>query len=336
VTGVAPTADRTPTEDAAARRRPATHSVVTRFGVLGAFVITCIVFAALKPNTFVTSANVTQILTQAAPLAALALGLTIVLSMGDFDLSVTAMANLAGAVAVALMSEHGWGWPVAVIVGLVVAVIVGAGNGVIIAYAGASSFIVTLAAGTILTGAEYTFTHQATLFANIPHGYVAIGQGTIAGINYTIIIAAVLFGLVYLLLDRTELGRRMRAVGGNPEAAHLAGIDVRRLRLVGFIIVAVCGAVAGFLVTAQASSSTPDQATSLLLPAFAGAFLGSASFRPGEFNAQGTLLGVLFLSVIQNGLTVLSASPSVIDIVQGVILILAVVLTRIGRRIRDR
>ncbi|MCW3018761.1 MAG: transporter permease [Solirubrobacterales bacterium] len=321
-----------PAQIAAPRARRLGHSLVARFGVLAAFVVTCVVFGVLEPSTFVTSANLTAILTQAAPLAVVAFGLTVVLAMGDFDLSVAAMANLAGAVAVILMAEQGVAWPLAVLVALAVAVAVGIVNGLFTAYAGASSFIITLAAGTILTGAEYTFTDEKTLYENVPNGFVEIGQGSVGGVSYLIIIGFCVFVLAYVLLEWTELGRRMRAVGGNPEAAHLAGINIRGLRLAGFVIVAVCAAVAGVMLTAQAGSSSPNQGTALLLPAFAAAFLGSTSFQPGEFNAQGTLLGVLFLAVIQDGLTVLSASPSVINLVQGAVLILAVLLTRLGSR----
>jgi ribose transport system permease protein len=331
VEGSAPAAG--PTRVAAPPRRRLGSSPLARFGVLGAFVVSCVVFGLLSPGTFVTSANLTAILTQASPLAVVAFGLTVVLAMRDFDLSIGAMAGLAGAVSVALMSQQGVSWPIAVLIALGVAVVTGTANGILTAYAGASSFVITLAAGTILTGVEYTITGQKTLFENVPEGFVNIGQGTVLGIRYLIVVAFVVFVLAWLLLDKTEVGRRMRAVGGNPEAAHLAGIDVRRLRLIGFVIVALCAAVAGLLLTAQAGSSSPNQGTALLLPAFAAAFLGSASFQPGEFNAQGTLLGVLFLAVIQNGLTILSASPSVINLVQGAVLILAVLLTRLGRRL---
>jgi ribose transport system permease protein len=124
----------------------------------------------------------------------------------------------------------------------------------------------------------------------------------------------------------------MRAVGGNSDAARLAGLNVPRLRLIGFVIVAITAAVAGVMLTAQAGSSSPSGSAGLLLPAFAAAFLGAAAFRPGEFNVAGTLVGVLILGVIQNGLTLMNADPAVINLVQGGILIAAVWLTRAGQQ----
>jgi ribose transport system permease protein len=242
------------------------------------------------------------------------------------------MASLGGAVAIALMAKQGVAWPVAVLVALLVGVAGGAVNGLLAAYANASSFIVTLAAGTIFTGIEYSFTHQETLFENVPAGYTDMGQSGVAGIRYIIIIAAAGFVLSWLLLEKTETGRYMRAVGGNSEAARLAGLNVRRLRLGGFMLVAIGAVVAGIILTAQAGSSSPSQGASLLLPAFAAAFLGSAAFRAGEFNIAGTLVGVLFLGVIQNGLTLMNAGSAAINLVQGAILIAAVLVTRFGIR----
>jgi ribose transport system permease protein len=306
------------------------RKLVGELGILGALLVMIAVFGVLRPDTFLTTENLTNVLVQAAPLAAIAFGLTVVLVMGDFDLSVAAMSSLAGAVALYLMTREGVDWVPAIAVALLVGVVVGLCNGLLIAYAKNSSFIITLASGTILTGIEFTITNQETLFENVPQGYIDLGQGSIGGIRTLLIIAFAVFLACLILLEKTELGRYMRAVGGNSEAARLAGLNVPRLRLTGFVIVAVAAAISGIMLTAQAGSSTPSGATGLLLPAFAAAFLGAAAFRPGEFNVAGTLVGVLILAVIQNGLTLMNADPAVINLVQGGILIAAVWVTRAG------
>lgn len=306
------------------------RKMLGELGILGALLVMIAVFGVLRPDTFLTTENLTNVLVQAAPLAAIAFGLTVVLVMGDFDLSVAAMSSLAGAVALYLMTREGVDWAPAIAVALLVSVAVGLGNGLLIAYAKNSSFIITLASGTILTGIEFTITNQETLFENVPQGYIDLGQGSIGGIRTLLIIAFAVFLACLVLLEKTELGRYMRAVGGNSEAARLAGLNVPRLRLTGFVIVAACAAISGIMLTAQAGSSTPSGATGLLLPAFAAAFLGAAAFRPGEFNVAGTLVGVLILAVIQNGLTLMNADPAVINLVQGGILIAAVWVTRAG------
>jgi ribose transport system permease protein len=318
---------------ARARRLSAQHrDRVARYAVLVAFLLTFATFAILRTDTFLNGDNLRDVLVQSSPLAVVALGLTVALVMRDFDLSIGAMMGLGGAVAIVAMSKNGIDWRVAVLLAIGAGVAAGAVNGLLIAYAGASSFVITLAIGTVLTGIEFSLTGQETVFENVAQGYVDIGQGEVAGINHQILVAFVVFVVVYLLLEKTEIGRYMRAIGGNPEAAHLAGIPVRRLRAIGFVVVAVLAAVAGVLVTAQASSSSPNAGLPFLLPAFAAVFLGSASFRPGQFNVLGTLVGVLFLGVIQNGLTLLELSTAVINIVQGSILALAVVFSGLAQR----
>jgi ribose transport system permease protein len=309
------------------RRNSAAFS---RFGVLGAFVLTFAIFA-VKSDNFLGAENLKAVLENSAPLAVLAFGLTVVLSMDDFDLSITAMAGLAGAVAVVLMAQHGLDWHVAVIAALLVGAVGGLVNGGLVAYLGLSSFVITLGMGMVFTGVEYAVTAQKTIFQGIPNGYIDLTSTKVLGVTVKVLIALAVMLAIYALMDRSETGRRMRAVGGNRHAAYLSGINVRRLRTVGFVIVGAVAALAGVLLTSQAGSSAPDLATGLLLPAFAAAFLGSAAFRPGEFNIFGTLLGALFLGIIQNGLTLLSASTAAINIAEGAILVFAVVLTRVGQ-----
>ena len=310
-------------------------AVASRTGVLAALVLAVIGFGLARPDTFFTLDNMRSLLLQTAPPAILAIGLTVPLVMRDFDLSIGAMLGLGGAAAVALMSLHGFGWPAAILVALGLAVLVGLTNGFLTAYLGASSFVITLAMGTILVGAEFAFTNQKTIYEGVAPGYLKLGQSTpFWGINAQVWIALVVAVVAWIFLERTETGRFLYAIGGNPDAARFAGIGVRRLRLLGFVIVALAASVAGILVTAQAGSSSPQGGIPYLLPAYAAAFLGSAAFRPGEFNVAGTLVAALFLNVIQTGLQLLQLSTSFINVVQGVILILAVLLSRLERKTR--
>jgi ribose transport system permease protein len=303
-----------------------------RFGVLGAFVLTFAIFSILRTSVFLQGDNLKAVLQNSAPLAILAFGLTVALSMGDFDLSIAAMADLAGAIAVVLMADHGVGWGLAVITALVVGGGGGLINGGLVAYLGASSFVITLGMGMVFTGFEYAVTHQKTIFQGIPTGYTKLTSSQVLGFNAQVFVALAVMLAGYVLMERSEVGRRMRAVGGNREAAYLSGINVRWIRTSGFVIVGVASALAGVLITSQSGSSAPALATGLLLPAFAAAFLGSAAFHPGEFNMFGTLLGALFLGVLQNGLTLMGASTAAINIAEGGILVFAVLLTRVGRR----
>jgi ribose transport system permease protein len=311
---------------------PSAARMLARFGVLGVFVLIVLVFAVLETDNFLASENLKSILTQSAALAVVAFGLTVVLVMNEFDLSFGAMAGLSGAVAFTLIGTEGVDWRLAIALCVLVGVAAGATNGILSAYFGAPSFVITLAVGTILTGIEFTITGQQTLFEGVPDAYIQIGQGNFLGLNIQVIVAIVLFVATYLYLEHTEQGRYMHAIGGNPEAAYLTGIAVRRLRLIGFMIMGAAGAIAGILLSAQSANSSPNFGAPLLLPAFAAVFLGSTAFRPGQFNVLGTLLGILFLAVLQNGLTLMDATTAVISIVQGGVLVAAVLVTVAGRR----
>lgn len=307
------------------------QQLVAKYGLILAFVVVFAVFALLKPHVFPTGNNIKSMLTLAAPPAILAAGLTVVLVMQDFDLSFGSMIGLAGGAVTTFIVTNHWGWVVAVIVVLLMGVAVGVLNGIMVAYLGGSSFIITLAMGTVLTGVEYALTHQNTIYSGYSTAFIGIGSNSsILGISNQVWIALVIAGAIWILMDRTEIGRYMYAIGGNSEAARLSGLRVRPLRVAGFIVIAVCASVVGILLVSEAGSYSPNVGAVYLLPAFAAAFLGAAVFRPGEFNLPGTIVGVLFLTIIQTGLIELNLQTYIINLVQGGILIAAVLLSRLG------
>jgi ribose transport system permease protein len=207
-------------------------------------------------------------------------------------------------------------------------------NGLLVAYGAASSFIITLGMGTICTGIEFLFTGQKTIFDGIPASYASLGQGhPLLDLPWTVFAAVALAAGVWITLDHTEYGRRLLAVGGSEEAARLAGLRTRRLRASAFVVSAVFAALAGVAITSAAASSTPQAGLPYLLPAFAAVFLGSAVFRVGQFNAAGTIVGVVLLQVIQTGLLMLSISTALINIIQGTILIVAILLSRFSLKV---
>ena len=315
-----------------ARMRELVRSALARGGVLIAFAIMIGAFSLARPETFPTLDNAESILLNAAPGMIIALGLTVVLAMGDFDLSIGSMVGLAAGAAVAMMVDNGYDWRVVILLVLGIGAIVGVANGFLVAVLGGNSFIMTLGMATILTGVEYAFTSQAVVFQGVPSQYVEIGAGEWLGISHQIWIALVVAVVLWVMLDATEPGRFMYAIGGNPEAARLSGIRTRTLRIVGFVIVALAATVVGILISSAGGGYTPNPGQYLLLPAYAGAFLGAACFRPGEFNIPGTVVGVLFLGTIATGLTLLNLQTYLINLVQGAILVVAVLLSTVAPR----
>ena len=330
-------AARPPDSPAPPGRRPSSrseviNSLLARYGLLLAFAITIIIFSLARPESFPKWDNAESILTLAAPALIIAAGLTVVLVMQDFDLSFAGMIGLAAGAVTYFMVNAGWPWGLAVVVVLLMGIAAGLISGFLVAGLGGASFIITLAMGTILTGIEFAFTDQETVFSGIDPDFAKIASSEILGLNTQIWIAAAIAALIWLLLDRTETGRYMNAVGGNAEAARLSGVRVRELRIAGFVIVGLAAAIVGLLITSRSASYSPNPGVSFLLPAFAAAFLGSAVFRPGLFNVPGTIVGVLFLGTIQTGLTMLDLETYVINLVQGTILISAVLVSRLGQR----
>jgi ribose transport system permease protein len=307
-------------------------TVVARGGVLIAFGVMILGFSLARPDTFPTWLNAKSIVTAGAPEMIVALGLTVVLVMRDFDLSVGSMVGLADGAAVSVMAQHHIAWPVAVVVGLGLGIAAGLFTGFLVAILGGNSFIMTLGMATILTGVEYAFTGQATIFQGFAHGFVRIGAGSWIGISNQVWISIVIAFILWVLLDATEIGRFMYAIGGNEEAARLSGIRTRTLRITGFVIVAFTAAIVGILLASAGAGYTPNPGQYLLLPAYAGAFLGAACFRPGEFNIPGTVVGVLFLGTIATGLTLLNLQTYLINLVQGAILIVAVLISTVATR----
>jgi ribose transport system permease protein len=322
----------------AAQRRNAGRiagAVITKYGLVISFVLVVALFCILRPSTFATTDNARAILQQAAPALILAIVLTVVLVMQDFDLSFGSMIGVGSGLASVLMVDHGMSWPLALLLILAAGLAVGLVNGFLVAVLGASSFIITLAMGTVLLGVEFSLTNQKSVFDGFPQGLRDLVQGSLLfNIGNQFWIALVVAVIGWLLLEKSEAGRFMYAIGSSREAARLAGLRVRTLRIAGFVIVGIGAAGVGVLLSGLSNSYAPGIGPPYLLPAFAAVFLGAAAFRPGQFNVLGTVVGVLLLGVIQTGLTMLNLQTFVINLVQGAILIVAVLLSGLGQRLR--
>jgi ribose transport system permease protein len=302
-----------------------------RYGVLIAFAAV-IIFFSLERSVFLSLANFRAVFAGAAALSVIAAVLTVPMIMGDFDLSVGYNTQVLGAVVVTLMAFRGWATGTSIIATIVIGALIGLLLGSLIAWSKVSAFVITLGAGILLQGVELRITQGHTIFQGLEASYVKLAQDKFLTFTLPVWIALVVSIILWYVTRHSVLGRRMAAVGGNQEAARLSGINVEFMRTAGFVLVGIGAAVASVIITSQAASSYPDSATGLLIPAYAGVFLGAAVLRPGEFHIWGTMIGVLFMSFIQNGLTLMNYSSSTTDVIQGGIFIAAVLTSRIGRR----
>lgn len=311
-----------------------------RFGTLLGLLAIVGVFWSLRPATFMTVGNWINITQQVSILSVVAFTSTVVMVTGAFDLSVGTLASLAGVVAAALMSG-GMALPLALTVTLTVAVIAGFLNGVLVAYLRITPFVATLGTLTIFGGAALLVSDGTTIFGSaIPDAFGAFGRGGLtlgeaggrAALPNLTLLAAAVFIVVYILLSQTTFGRRLYAVGGNREAARLAGIRVRLLSLLAFMVSGLGAGIGGLMLASRLASANPSQGDGLMLNAIAAVFLGITMSEEGEPHVFGTLVGVLILGVLANGLTQLQINSYVQQVLTGTIIILAVALGSLSRR----
>lgn len=326
------------TDSTAVRRQPASDrffELFSKYGTIASLVAFVVIFSLLRPEVFPTTLNLFNVLNQVSILGIIALGLTVPLVQGLFDLSIGAMATLGGFLVTYILA-NGTVSSVFVAIGLILllALVIGAGNGVIVSYAGISAFIATLATGSIMTGAVLGISNSQTVLSGIPEPFLTIGQGRVGPIPIPVLIMAGVALVLWVFLTFTQTGRNMYAIGGNVEAARLSGIRVKRYPLLALAISAGCAALAGMVVSANLGVGRPQGVgETYLLDAFAAAFIGASTLRPGRFHIVGTIVGVLLIGVINNGLSLLGVPTFWQYVVRGTLLLVAVfgagfVLTR--------
>lgn len=300
-------------------------------GVSGLIAIV-VVFWALEPDTFGTTANFKLIVSQASVAAILAAGLSVSLTAGAFDLSFGAVMAGGGVLVAALLANAGVAPVPAVLATIVAGLAVGGVNGALVAYGRLPSLIATLGTQSILTGVLVWTTASVSISIPRENPFNQIARGTWIGVPREAWIMLAIIGLGWLVSRQTVVGRNLTAVGRNPQAAHLAGIPVRRYVVGALAVTAAFAACAGILTAAKLGAGRPEVGVAMLLPTFAAAFLGAAVSRDGTFNMPGALLGALLLTTITNGLVIVSAPDWTHEVVTGAVLLLAVGLSRLVRR----
>ncbi len=306
------------------------HTALSNYGTLLGFLLVVAFFSLLRPGTFLSAANLRNILEQVAILAIVSSTMTLVMVVGDFDLSVGSLASLCGVIVASLLLK---GMPMlpAVIIGLALGLVAGALNGFLVAYLGLSAFVATLATMTAFHGLSLWYTDGTTLF-NLPSHFTFLGQGSLGPIPVPVALVFAVIALCWILLTQTTLGRRWHAVGGNAEAAFLSGINVRRMRLYAFMGSGMGAALAGIVLTSRLASAHPLAGEPLMLNSIAAVFLGMTMFKEGQPNVPGTFVGVLILGVLSNGLNILQVNTYLQDVMAGAIIVLAVLLSGVARR----
>lgn len=306
--------------------------VLLHGGTVVALIVLIAFFFAMRPDVFLTFVNVKNILFQISILAIIAGAQTVVMVVGDFDLSVGATSSLAGAVSASMMLS-GTAPEMAILAGLGVGLLVGLVNGLLIAYVNLSAFVATLATMTSVVGLAYLVTAGTTLF-DLPAGFNYLGQGRLLNIPLPVYIAILISIVLWFALRFTTMGRRWHAIGGNVEVSRLSGVNVRFARMLAFTIAGLISALGGILLAARLGSASAVQGSDNMMFSVAAVFLGMTVIRSGAANLGGTMVGVAIIGVMSNGLNILGVNSYVQQVVTGAIIIAAVTLSSLRTRRR--
>jgi ribose transport system permease protein len=314
--------------DARRRRTTALRLMLYRYAVVIAFAAFLIGFSLLLPRTFFTLGNMRTIVGSQAVLMILALGLTLPLTTGEFDLSIGSMLGAAAVLTAFFTGQMHWPLAVVIVATVLVGVAAGLLNGFFVVLIGVNAFIGTLGTSTILTGLTLAVS-GGQILDTVAAPLSAFVQHRIIGLPVPVYLAFALSFLLWYVYEHTPLGRNLYFVGEGREAARLVGLPVDRLRIGAFVASGAVSALAGVFTAGQLGAADPSVGPSFLLPAYAGAFLGATTIKPGRFNAWGTVVALYLLVTGVTGLELLGASSWVQEMFNGIALLIAVTFARL-------
>lgn len=300
------------------------------YGTILALIMIIIVFSILRPKSFFTLRNFINISRQISLMVIISIGATLVMSINEFDLSIGSMASLGGVIS-ALMAVAGVPLPLCFLCPVLISLVIGWGNGWIVAKFSVLSFITTLGMRTVLSGVIYRLTGGATVFQDIPKGYSWPGTFRIGQIPLLSVIMVVFVLIFDYIMKHTVLGRRLYAIGGNEETAKISGIRVPFYKNIAFALCAMLSCITGMLIASRVGSANTTAGEGYFLSSYAAVFIGCTVSKKGIPNVIGTLVGCAILGILTNGLTMLQMPTYMQDIITGAIIIIAVIMQKIGR-----
>ena len=287
-------------------------------GMLGLSVITPAFLSTY--NLFVTGRDLSILLL-------VALAQMIVLSLGQMNLSIGSIGGLVAIIESGLMVRYGVPVPVALVAGLLLGIVCGVINGLLVYWTKINSFVLTLGTSYVFAGINLGITH-ATPFYHIPNEISSFGQARVGPFPLMAAVTIVLTLLLAGFLYQVVLGRQLLAVGGNPLAARLSGLPIRRTTLTAHAISGFLAAVAGTMLMAQLGQGQPTIGATWVLPSFAGPIIGGAALAGGSAPVLGTVLAMVLISLIDDGLVLVNADPFWVQFLIGALILGAVVLGR--------
>jgi len=316
-----------------------------------ALILVLVVFAVLSPQ-FLTAGNIVIMSKHVAINALLAIGMTFVILTGGIDLSVGSIVGLTAMIAGGLINEgimiealgviaypHTW---TILVMSLAVGMLIGAMSGLIITRFGVAPFIATLGILYIARGLAGLRNNGLT-FANLvgrPElgntGFDRLGSGNLFGVNYSIWLMVVVALVAYLVTTKTPFGRHIYAIGGNERAAELSGVQIKRTKVVVYMISGFCSALVGLIIASQLVAAHPATGQSFELNAIAAVVLGGTSLAGGRGSIGGTLIGAFVIGVLSDGLVLVGVSSFWQQVIKGAVIVLALVVDQLQARMQER
>ncbi|ELY2590204.1 ABC transporter permease [Cronobacter sakazakii] len=302
-------------------------------------VVALVALFGIASDNFLDPFNIINILRSIAIVTVIAIGVSISLTIGGFDLSVGSTASLANALVVSLFVWHGFGTTEAIVITLALCTLVGLFNAFLIVVLKIPDMLATLASLFVIQGVAMTYSYGGSITQNmvLPNGEMAEGVipdafSLLGQVPVIVIVMLVVTVVAQLGLSLTTHGRRMYAIGGNPEAARLSGIRITRYKVAAYVIASLLAGLGGILLASRIGSSQVNAGSGYLMDAVAAAWIGFSLAGSGKPNALGTLVGAVILGVLSNGLVMLSVPYYAMDIIKGLVLAGALAITYIQRR----
>jgi ribose transport system permease protein len=289
-----------------------------------ALIVLCIVLSVLSPH-FLKVKNILNILLQSATIGIMAVGASFVIISGGIDLSNSSIMALTGVFAALIQSKS---LALSILASLAAGLLFGYLNGVIITKMKVQPFILTLGSGMVLRGLAFVITNGEPIYG-VSDAFYTIGGGSIGIIPVPVLILFVIIILAQILLKHRKFGRYTYALGGNEEAARLSGIKTDSIKISVYCISGILAALSGIILTARLISADCTAGTGYEMDAVAAVVIGGTSLKGGKGTIIGTVIGILLIQVVSNGLNILDVSPYVQKVVKGAIIMLAVMSDRL-------
>lgn len=299
---------------------------LSKFGIVLVMIVLTVIFTSIEPG-FISTANIINIIRQASIMIIVACGATFVMVAGGIDVSVGGVACLTGIIVAKLLSI---GMPVALtlLLGAGVGGVLGLCSGMMVSHFHIAPMIATLAIMNLANGAANLATGGTAVY-NLPESFIMLGRGYIAGIiPLQVIIMLGIAAVSYIVLSKTVFGRRVYAIGGNEMVAELSGINVRKNKIIYYILSGICASIAGMIMTSRMGSGQPSMGATWNMESITAIVIGGTSLNGGSGSITGSMLGTIMMVMITNGLNIVGVNSFWQMVISAVILIITIIVYR--------